>query len=72
MIKNVLDEANLLKTNSLVIQPIDLGTGDDKISKIKQIFKASRLLNKNQKNKQLIIIWFEDLDYICQSGGKGN
>ena len=47
MIKNVLDEANLLKTNSLVIQPIDLGTGDDKISKIKQIFKASRLLNKN-------------------------
>ena len=43
--------------------------GNEKIDVIKKVFKAAKGKNSETRD-QVIILWFEDIDFICTANGK--
>ena len=41
--------------------------GDDKVGVIRKVFKAAR---GKSKDGGLVILWFEDIDFVCTANGK--
>lgn len=80
MVQQVLTEMSLIKKNTIVVQPKDLIGGNEKIDVIKKIFKAAKgqkTMSHHQSNNvdaetrnRVIILWFEDIDFICTANGK--